>query len=233
LVERDACLTAWLTATPGRRILIDESLDPSLRRVLEGVEALGAAVEVYMLPTSACGVTVLCLGVGNGKDYPGATIGLGADLDWRAALRQALLELGQTGPYLQRMMCSGTLAVPAGPDSVREMLHHAAYYFSRERATAFDRLRNDDSPVALRELAESLPNRSLARCASELSAAGVRVALIDVTSADVATGPFVVVRAISPDLQPISYGFGLESQPVERARIRGLAAEIPPIQPIW
>ena len=233
LVERDACMTAWLTATPGRRILIDDSLDPSLRHVLEGVEALGATVEVYILPTSVCGVTVLCLGLGDGEHYPGVTLGLGADLDPRAALRQAVLELGQTGPYLQRMMRSGALPVPDDPGSVQEMLQHAAYYFPRERAAAFDRLRNHRSPLALRDLAEGRSNRSLAEVATALSAAGIRVALIDVTSADVATGPFSVVRAVSPDLQPISYGYGLESQPVERIRALGLAAEIPPIQPIW
>ena len=233
LVERDAFMTAWYTAAPGRLIELDDSLDPSLRRVLEGLEALGATVEVYLLQTSVCGVTVLCLGLGDGEEYPGATIGLGADLDSRAALRQAVLELGQTGPFLQRMMCSGVLAVPDGPSAVREMLQHAAYYFPRERATAFDRLRSNDAPLALRDLPEGVSNRSLASCASELNAAGVRVALVDITSADVATGPFAVVRAISPDLQPISYGYGLESQPVERIRIRGLASEIPPIHPIW
>jgi len=233
LVERDAFMTAWLTATPGRRILIDDSLDPSLRRVLKGVEALGATVEVYILQTSVCGVTVLCMGLGDGEEYPGATIGLGADLDSRAALRQAVLELGQTGPFLQRMMCSRALPAPDDPSAVREMLQHAAYYFPRERATAFDRLRNNDAPIALRDLAEGVSKRSLSSCASELNAAGVRIALVDVTSADVATGPFTVVRAISPDLQTISYGYGLESQPVERIRIRGLASEIPPIQPIW
>jgi thiazole/oxazole-forming peptide maturase SagD family component len=233
LVERDAFMTAWLTATPGRRIELDDSLDSSLRSVLEGIEMLGATVEVYVLQTSVCGVTVLCLGLGDGEEYPGATIGLGADLDSRAALRQAVLELGQTGPFLQRMMCSRALAVPDGPSAVREMLQHAAYYFPRERANAFDRLRNNDAPLALRDLPEDTSKRSLASCASELNAAGVRVALVDVTSADVATGPFAVVRAISPDLQPISYGYGLESQPVERIRIQGLASEIPPIHPIW
>jgi ribosomal protein S12 methylthiotransferase accessory factor len=233
LVERDACLTAWLTATPGQRILIDDSFDPALRRVLEGVECLGATVEVYLLRTSVCGVTVLCLGLGDGEHYPGATIGLGADLDVRSALRQAVLELGQTGPYLQRMMRSGALPVPEDASQVREMLQHAAYYFPRERARAFDRLRSQHSPLELGDLAEGPEDRSLAECAEQLSAAGVRIALVDVTSADVATGPFTVVRAISPDLQPISYGYGLQSQPVERIRTLGLAAEIPPIQPIW
>jgi hypothetical protein len=113
------------------------------------------------------------------------------------------------------------------------MLQHAAYYFPLGRAAAFDRLRSDAAPVALRDLVASDSNSSLESCAPELNAAGVRVALVDVTSADVATGPFTVVRAISPDLQPISYGYGFESQPIERIRIRGLASEIPPIHPIW
>jgi hypothetical protein len=66
-----------------------------------------------------------------------------------------------------------------------------------------------------------------------LNAAGIRVALVNVTSADVATGPFCVERAVSPDLQPISYGYGLERSPVERIRTLKLASEIPAIHPIW
>ena len=63
--------------------------------------------------------------------------------------------------------------------------------------------------------------------------AGVRVALIDVTSADVATGPFRVIRAVSPNLQPIWYGYGLERHPAERIRNLKLADDIPAIHPIW
>lgn len=232
LVERDAFMAAWLTACPGRRVELDDTLDPSLRGVLDGIEALGATVEVYILPTSLCGTTVLCLGLGDGDQYPGATIGLGADLCSRSALRQAILELGQTGPYLRRMMRSNALLVPDDPSSVQEMLHHAAYYFPRERAKAFNRLRNSDAPLALCDLAQG-PTRSLVNCASELDAAGVRVALVDVTSADVATGPFRVVRAVSPNLESLSYGYGLERNPVERIRILKLASEIPAIHPIW
>jgi len=233
LVERDAFMAAWLTAARGRRVELDDTLDPLLRCVLDGVEALGATVEVYVLPTSVCGTTVLCLGLGDGEQYPGATIGLGADLDSRSALRQAILELGQTGPYLRRMMRSKALPTPEDTGSVREMLQHASYYFSLQRATAFDRLRGVDAPLALRDLDEDAPKRSLVRCASELEAAGVRVALVNVTSADVATGPFRVVRAVSPDLQTLSYGYGLERSPVERIRALRLASGTPAIHPIW
>lgn len=232
LVERDAFMAAWLTGRTAQRIELDDSLDPLLREVIEGLERLGAAVEIYTLPTSALGATVLCLALGDGENYPGVTFGLGSDLDPGAALKQAVLELGQTGPYLQRMMQSKTLSTPADPTAVREMLDHAAYYFPRERASAFHRLRSNKHTIRLREL-KTRGKRSLQACISALNEAGVRVALIDVTSADVATGPFRVMRAVSPDLQPIWYGYGMDRAPVERLRKMKIASDIPPINPIW
>jgi len=227
LVERDAFMSTWLTASPTQRIQVDDTLDPLLRIVLDGIEVLGATVEVYRLPASVIGTTVLCLALGDGEQYPGVTFGLGCDLDPRGALRQAVLELGQTGPYLRRMMRSGFLTAAAEPSGVREMLDHAAYYFPKERASAFDRLRSQDT-INLAEF-KSVTKRSLEDCAAALNEAGVRVVLVDVTSADVATGPFSVMRAVSPDLQPIWYGYGLD-------RIHNklkIVSDVPPINPIW
>jgi ribosomal protein S12 methylthiotransferase accessory factor len=232
LVERDAFLSAWMTATPGRAVTLDDALDPLLRRVLDAVEALGAAIEVFTLPTSACGTTVLCLARGDGQQYPGATIALAADLDPAAALRGAILELGQTAPHLRRMMQSRAIAIPAREADVRGMLDHAAYYFSADRATAFDFLRGAGT-ISVAELTNRARPRTLAACTAALRKAKVRVALVDVTSPDVATGPFRVVRAVSPDLQPLSYGYGFERLPVDRVRRRGLAAGAPAVHPVW
>jgi len=233
LVERDAFMSAWMTSTPAQPIILDHTLDPALAGVLRGVEQLGASIEIYILPTSACGTTVLCLARGDGQNYPGATVALAADLDPRRALRQAVLELGQTAPYLRQLMRSQSIAVPATPRDVRQMMDHAAYYFPVERAAAFDFLRRGRTPMPLAKVRARKSRRTLAACATLLAAANVRVALVDVTSPDVATGPFRVFRALSPDLQPISYGYGLERQPVARVRQMGLAADAPPVHPIW
>ncbi|HET6979998.1 MAG TPA: TOMM precursor leader peptide-binding protein [Pyrinomonadaceae bacterium] len=232
LVERDAFLATWLTGSVASRIELDDTFDPQLRTVIEGIESLGAAVEIYSLPVSVIGTTILCLAFGDGENYPGVTFGLGSDLELRAALKQAILELGQTGPYLRHMMQSKLLTTPRDPSAVREMLDHAAYYFLPERASAFDRLRSNKQTVRLAEL-KSTTARSLQECVAALREAGVRVAIVDVTSADVATGPFRVMRAVSPDLQPIWFGYGLERTPVERIRKMKVAADVPPINPIW
>ncbi|MEI9814959.1 MAG: YcaO-like family protein [Acidobacteriota bacterium] len=213
LIERDAFMTAWLTGSAGRRIHLDETLDEGLAAVVQGIQNLGARVEVYSLPTCVSGSAVLCLALGDGQNFPGVTIGLGADRDPLRALRSAILEVGQTGPYLRRMMQSGFLKTPESPADVREMLQHAAYYFPAHRAAAFDSLRTGMShPPA---------------------PADIRVAVVDVTSTDLRSSPFRVFRAISPDLQPISYGCGLDRMPVARLQRLGLAPKLPEIHPVW
>ena len=233
LIERDAMLASWLTSRPGQRITLDATCDRRLLGIVAAIESLGATVETYLLTAGAYGATVLCLGLGDGKQYPGVTIGLGAGVDARAALKSAVLELGQTGPYLQRTMLARTIPVPRGPASVRTMLDHAAYYFPRRRAEVFDRIRNGGAPVSMRELPRCRPLKPMQHCADALKAAGIRVAVVDVTSRDAATGPFRVVRAVSPDLQPISYGAGMDRMPVDRVRAMGLSVPFPPIQPVW
>jgi ribosomal protein S12 methylthiotransferase accessory factor len=232
LVERDALMASWLTGEPGVRLDLDSSLEPEFRPLVEQIEALGAFVELYLLP-SVCGATALCLGFGDGVDWPGANVALAADLDPAEAIRKSLLELGQTGPYLRKLLRSGTLPVPKGEADVQTMLDHAAYYFPAERASAFASLRSGRRTVSFESAAAWDSERSLEACASHLAEAGVRVALVDVTSADVALSPFRVVRAVSPDLQPISYGYGCERVPVERIRARAESADRPAIHPIW
>lgn len=229
LVERDAFMTSWLCKRPGRILRTDATLDPDLAAILDGVAALGAQVELVLLE-SACGIpTIACLAFGDGMSWPGVTFGLGADPDPRNALRQAILELGQTGPHLRRMMQSAQ-PIPKAASDVSDMLDHARYYFSPERARAFDYLRDDSDACGLTDLPPGA-ERSLTRCLDTLAESNIRVALVDVTSADVGMTGLVVMRAVSPDLQPISFGYGLDRLPVPR--LQALGARTSDISPIW
>lgn len=230
LLERDAFMTSWLCQRPGRVLRIDETLEATLKTVLDGVAALGAQVELVLLESACDYPTVACLAFGDGINWPGVTFGLGTDPDPRSAVRQAILELGQTGPHLRKLMKSAAHLIPKAASDVSGMLDHARYYFPPERARAFDYLRDDSDACALADLPAG-SERSLKGCVDALAASNIRVALLDVTSADVATAGFVVIRAVSPDLQPISFGYGLDRLPIPR--LQALGAKVSDISPIW
>ncbi len=232
LLERDAFMTSWRTRRPGQRVRLDESLHPDLRAVVDGITSIGARFELVLLPSLGGDPTAVSLAFGNGIEWPGVTLGLATDPDPRIAIRQAILELGQTGPYLRRLMRQGNRPVPAAAKDVKEMIDHARYYFLPDRATALDYLWRASNTCSLADLPQGF-ERSLDALAGRLAAAGARVALVDVTSPDVATHPLWVMRAVSPDLQPISFGYGLERLSVPRLAASSTASNDNEIAPIW
>ncbi|HEY0777068.1 MAG TPA: TOMM precursor leader peptide-binding protein [Gemmatirosa sp.] len=209
LVERDAFTLTWLAQLPGRRLLPDDALDPGAREVMRQLELCHARIELYLLDAGLGIPTVMCLALGDGVRWPGATVALSTHPDPCRAVAKALLEQGHVGPYIRRLMRDGSQSVPATPDDVRSLIDHAMYYVPRERQAAFDFLRCvGDAPVPL----GALPVRealSEAECAEMFARDGVRVAIADVTAPDVATGPFRVARALGEDVQPIHFGHAL------------------------
>ncbi len=232
LLERDAFMTSWRTQQSGQRIYLDQTLDPDLQAIVAGLNALGARVELVLLRSPGGYPTAVALGFGDGIKWPGATLGLATDPAPGVAVRQAILELGQTGPYLRRMMLEGKQPAPASVEDVKEMLDHARYYFLPEHACALDYLWDTTNSCSFADLPGG-SERSLAAVAERLTAAGVRVALVDVTSSDVATRAVWVMRAVSPDLQPIAFGYGLERLPVPRLAAISTAITENRIAPIW
>ena len=233
LVERDAFMSAWLSGEASQLIEIDDSLESPLREALKGIAELGGDVELRLLPTSACGTTIVALAIGDGHNWPGVTLGVATDFDPALALRGAILELCQTGPHLRKLLRSHAREIPRDPDAVREMLDHATYYFPASRRRDFDRLRAHEQVITLRSLTATSRERSLTACTAALGGASIRVAIVDVTSADVATTPLRVARAVSPDLQPISFGTGFERVPTERLQSRLRTDITPLIHPLW
>ncbi len=232
LLERDAFMSSWRARRPGQRVRLDRTLHPDLRAVVDGISSLAARFELVLLPALGGYPTAVSLAYGDGIAWPGVTLGLATDPDPRVAIRQAILELGQTGPYLRRLMHEGNRPVPATASKVREMIDHARYYFLPDRARALDYLWHTSNTCSLADLPQG-SERSLHALGSSLAAAGARVALVDVTSPDIAIHPLWVMRAVSPDLQPISFGYGLERLSVPRLAAIGDANDDNRIAPIW
>jgi ribosomal protein S12 methylthiotransferase accessory factor len=206
LVERDAFMLTWLCQLPARRIVPDGALEPGVGEIVRQLGEHGAAVELYLLDAGTGIPTALCLGVGDGERWPAVTVALACHTDLRTAVRKAILEQGHVGPYIQRLMRENK--VPASPEEVLSLEDHALYYVTPERLGAFDFLRRPDreqDPVILAGVPPA-PPPTAASCAERLSAAGLRVAIADVTSPDVTASPFRVARALGTNMQPIHFG---------------------------
>jgi len=209
LVERDAFLLTWLARRPGRRIVLDGTTEPGVLETVRQLEGRSSArVELYLLDVGLSLPTVVCIAFGDGRDWPGATLALAAHSSPRVALRKAVLEHGSVGTSIRRAMVEGSYPIPARPEDVHTLEDHALYYAPPDRARAFDFLRGGSAPAPLESLVE--PEAfSLDDCAQKLSQAGIRVAIADVTSPDVALGPFRVARALGTHMQPIDFGHRL------------------------
>jgi ribosomal protein S12 methylthiotransferase accessory factor len=188
LYERGEFLRAWLTRQPGA-IFPAGSLDPEYARIVDYVAFRGARTQIYLVASHP--FVAVCMAQGDGREWPGITLGLGAAWEAREAARKAALEHGQTGPYLARLWRNRERPIPASPEDIRTFQDHALYYCDPAHSKEFEFLRAavPDPPPA---------------------AADVRIAIADVTTPDLLDSPFRVVRAIARGLQPIHYGAGME-----------------------
>jgi ribosomal protein S12 methylthiotransferase accessory factor len=209
LVERDAFMLTWLARLPGRRVLAEGSLESELQEALRQLEQCGARIELWLLDAGIPLPTIACLGHGDGERWPGLTLSLSCHPSPRTAAGKAILEHGHVGPHIARTARTGQRPVPREADEVRDLFDHALYYVPPERGAAADFLAAGADPIALGDLPEP-DGAPLKACRAALAQAGVRVAIVDVTAPDVATGPFRVARALGVDVQPIHFGHGLE-----------------------
>jgi ribosomal protein S12 methylthiotransferase accessory factor len=204
LIERDAAMLTWLCRLKAPRIELDASLDAGSWQAISQLAARGVPVEAYLLDVGVGIPTVFCVGYGDGRSWPGVTVSLATHTDPRRAAAKAILEQAHVGPYLASLL--PTAKVPGSFAEVLTLEDHAAYYFPPERQAAFDFLRSGGlQPVRLADLPDAGP-ATVRNCSTRLAAAGLRVAIVDVTSPDVAFSPFRVARAVGIDMLPIHFG---------------------------
>ena len=209
LIERDAFMLFWLARRPALRIA-EDGCDVVSDRALREVERFGARTELYLIDANTQYPTIVCLGLGDGRSWPGVTIGLGTHADVDIALRRAVLEHGHCGSYIRRLMREGRQAAIRTSADVLTGLDHALYYAHPDHATALEPFRScTRAPIALAHLRSRYrQDATLASCVSRLREAGIRTAAVDVTSPDIALAPIRVVRAFGIHMQPIHFGVG-------------------------
>jgi len=219
LIERDAFMLFWLARLPGVRI-DDRGCTGITREALLGVHRLGARTELYLVDAGTGHPTVVCVGLGDGVSWPGATVGLGTHADIDVALQKAALEHAHFGVYIRRLMRESEHERISAPEAVHKALDHALYYLEPERTSALQAFRrNTEVPTPLEELRSKYQlDATVDACVTRLRDAGIRTATVDVTSPDVALSPLRVIRAFGTNMQPIH--FGVANRRLRNPRLR-------------
>jgi ribosomal protein S12 methylthiotransferase accessory factor len=204
LVERDAFMLTWLTRRAATPIEIDEHLPMDVREIVRQLRGMGVDPRIFLLQSDIAIPVALCIGYGDGKSWPGATVSLGCHFDPAIAVRKAVFEQAHVGPYIRRLYVDEKRKVAASPEDVKTLEDHALFYAPKERASALGFLAGGPAK-SLGEMAFGHSSRD--RCSELAKTAGVRLAVVDLTSPDTRTGPFRVVRALGDGIQQIDFGY--------------------------
>lgn len=219
LIERDAMMLTWYAQLPCQRLKYDSQYQGKMRIMIDDLTSKGVTIELYLLDVGIHIPTVVCLALGNGMTTPAASVSLSTHSDINVAMRKALLEQGHVFPYLCSLM-GPNHKIPRHVSEVQTLEDHAAYYFLPDKLPAFDFMRQPEQ-YAIDPNQWSYPQVSNEReLRQHLINAGVDVAIIDVTSPDVALSPFSVARAVGVHMQPIH--FGEQFKRVDNPRLRKL-----------
>jgi len=210
LIERDAFMLHWLSRRKGQRLDVTDC-DGVCRTALSEIEKLGAHTELYLLDLGCDYPTIVCLGLGDGIAWPGATIGLGTHADIDTALRKAVLEHSHYGTYMRRLLREGQRRNVCEPTDVEGSRDHGLYFCHPANTVALDCLREEQPSIGLRDLRNRYTSPGdLQACVASLAACGIRVASVDLTTRDLASAGCNVVRVFGIHAQPIHFGFGYE-----------------------
>lgn len=202
LLERDAILRHWSMKQPGRHLRLDSEQLKRTNHVRDW------RFSAQLLSTATALPAVLVAGRRTTGDAPRLALGAACRPTVDQALEHALREA------LGNALSGDEEPIPSlrSADAVQSLADHDSFYRDAERISSIEWWLD---PTPCEANGEST-SATTGRDSGPLSAmdafreAGVRAAFIDLTPPDLAHAGLSVVRAVSPDLLPLWFGFGRE-----------------------
>ncbi|WP_028103874.1 YcaO-like family protein [Pseudoduganella violaceinigra] len=215
VIERDAFAAMWQMQYAPRKLVVAPA---TMERLLSGVRRQLAHpsldVHLWDISTDVGMPVVLCLA--RSRNDGTMSLGASAHVDVATAINKAVVEAFHG-------YCWGSSILSAGnplPEraAIRNPGDHFAYFLERERQGAMDFLFTNEATISsdhpsLHQLANM--DDLLAR----LKSMGLRALAVDVTSGDVASLGFCVLRAFVPGLHPLLFGDGMLTRDERRLRV--------------
>ena len=238
LIERDAFTLTWLARRPAMEIDLQSMRGPHAATVTEihrTYARWGTTIRAFALQTNLPATVVMAIALDETGDGPAAIVGLGCELEPASALRKALFEICQMHEPLRRRCAEQGRTRLDHYTDVHTLEDHAAYFFRQDHRHELDFLLNASGRIAITDF----PDHSTETILDDLNllqrafaALGYRAVYRDLTTPDLQAYPIRVVRALVTQLQPISFGHGLQRLAGKRLKECGAEALNPCPHPL-
>lgn len=211
LIERDALMITWMNRLPAIELELPD-LGFCGASVVRHYQKFGMQLRAFLIRTDQLPTVVMAVAFETDPARPARVIGMGCDLQPSVAVDKAIFELCQARPSEAMRFRDKP---PAGRlknyQDVVKLEDHPAFFGLPENSYEFDFLSSTQEKVSLGSVPDYSTDQAssnLDLCVDRLISTGHRVAYAELTTPDVASVGFRVVRAIASGLQPIHFGWG-------------------------
>jgi ribosomal protein S12 methylthiotransferase accessory factor len=218
VIERDAFAALWQMKYAPRKLTVTEA---SMKRLIPGVRhALEESpLDIHLWDiTTDVGLPVV-LALARNKNDGTMSVGASANLSVEQAINKAVIEALHGYIWGHSIRTAGN-PLPARAD-IKNPGDHFAYFLDPSRQSSLDFLFNNgdsvmSSDASLNQFSE------MGQLVQRLEQMGHHAFAADVTTNDVASLGFHVVRVLVPGLHPLLFGDGLIS--LDERRLQRIAA---------
>lgn len=210
IVERDAFMVFWYNwlAVPSFDLYAAESA--VMRSALQRYHAAPVHVFCADITTDTGIPAVVAAMISREPGWPAAIVASAAHLDTEQAITKALFELAANHLYIRSYYEQPAYRrLPRFPAEVVEMHDHGLFYCSPERLPYLEVLTKPwrvIPPGRRQSLGSGDVKRDVETCVRRLAALGLEVIVVDLTTPDVESLGFKVVKVLIPGMQPIDFG---------------------------
>lgn len=210
LIQIDAAMGHWYSAAQAQRIILDDRVCAVSNLIARHFDAQDVQPEFYWLPCPGMDVkTIACLFRGQPGQIPSTALGLGCDMGLPQAMYKALLEAVGVVNMAKIVLLHETLddqgngRLKLDPQHIYDLDLNVAYYALPENRPLIERKFSHGLTIPAAELPPDGPQDTKAAL-SDLVERSADLKLdwvyLDLTTEDVRSLGFSVIRAWSPDL---------------------------------
>ncbi|WP_071189293.1 YcaO-like family protein [Trichormus sp. NMC-1] len=212
LIERDAFIITWLNRLSARRIYFDHR--PGIEtEIARHYARFGIELVAFDLTTDINVPVVMAMLIDRSGKSPAVSTGLGCHLDGKTAFHKAIFEVCQARFGDIERMKTGAGANLHQYSDIKYLDDHNAFFYTTARLGELDFLFNHDQSCKVEDLptyeSESEVEK-LQSVVARLHSVGVQAYLVEITTPDIASLGFRVVRTLASELVPIYFGYGQE-----------------------